>query len=230
MNRSTLLSHLPARWRRILAHGFGWLPGNGLRVRAFRLLGHTLPRGTRIGIGTVIACDALHAGKGVTICRGNRFSGPFTITIGDGAFIGRHNRFDCGDVAACPSKAAMGYARQMQIGADVLIHERHFFDVYGKITIGDGTWIAGCDSQFWTHGASAMDRDVAIGHGCYLGAAVRMAPGSAIADRCVLGIASVVVSRLNQPDTVLGGFPARPLREIRPEDSRQFAFTMDGWR
>ena len=57
-----------------------------------------------------------------------------------------------------------------------------------------------------------------------------MAPGSAIADRCVLGIASVVVSRLVQPDTVLAGFPARPIREIRPEDSRQFAFTMEGWR
>jgi serine acetyltransferase len=176
MKGSALVSRLPARWRRILAHGFGWLPGNRLRVVAFRLLGHTLPHGTRIGLGAVIACDAPYAGKGVTISRGNRFCGPFTITIGDGA------------------------------------------------------WIAGCDSQFWTHGASAMDRDVAIGHGCYLGAAVRMAPGSAIADRCVLGIASIVASRLDQADTVLGGFPARRLREICPEDSRQFALTMEGWR
>ena len=218
------------RWHKALARIIAALPGNGLRVAGWRLLGAHLPRGTRIGRGSVIACSAFHAGHGGTIGRNNTFTGPFSITLGDGVFIGRGNRFDCGEAAACPSKAAMGYARAMQIGNDVLIHEGHFFDVYGAITIGDGTWIAGCDSQFWTHGASAMDRDVAIGAGCYLGAAIRMAPGSAIADRCVLGIASVVVSRLVQPDTVLAGFPARPIREIRPEDSRQFAFTMEGWR
>ena len=72
------------------------LPTNGMRVMGYRLVGHVLPRGTRIGWGTVIACTRLRAGDGVVVGRGNRFTGPFTIDIGDRALIGRHNRFDCG--------------------------------------------------------------------------------------------------------------------------------------
>ena len=217
------------RWRRALARAIAVLPTNGMRVIGYRLAGHTLPRGTRIGWGTVIACTRLCAGKGVVVGRGNRFTGPFTIDIGDHVLIGRHNRFDCGDIAADPSKASMAYARRMVVGARALIHERHFFDIYGAIAIGAGTWVAGCDSQFWTHGASAMDRDITIGADCYLGSAVRMAPGSAVPDRCVLGLGSVVVSRLDQPDSVLAGFPARFLRPVSPQDARAFQFTMDGW-
>jgi len=216
-----------SRWRRLLAYGCAWLPANVLRVAGYRLMGHTLPPGTRIGLGTVIACASFRAGAGVTIGRENRFSGPFAIEIGDRVIIGRQNRFDCSDVAASPAKAHMHYARRMVIGANALIHQRHLFDLYGAITIGSGTWIAGSDSQFWTHGASAMDRDIVIGADCYLGSAVRMAPGSGIADRCVLGLASVVVSRLDQPDSVLGGFPAKRLRKIEPGDGRAFVFSME---
>ena len=216
-----------SRWRRLLALGCAWLPANALRVAGFRMMGYEFSSGTRIGLGTVIACTAFRAGKGVVIGRGNQFSGPFTIEIGDHVLIGRQNQFDCSDVAASPEKGHMRYARRMVIGANALIHQRHLFDLYGAITIGAGTWIAGSDSQFWTHGASAMDRDIAIGAECYLGSAVRMAPGSAIADRCVLGLGSVVVSRLDQPDSVLAGFPARCLRSIEPGDGRTFAFSMD---
>eukprot|EP01037_Dinobryon_pediforme_P011232 gene11232-11317_t len=217
------------RRRRLLAWACALLPTNGLRVAAWRAMGYTLPKGTRIGIATVITAREFKVGKGVRIARNNQFTGPFAMEIGDGVYIGRYNRFDCSDIAASPEKAYMNYARRMVIGDNVLIHERHFFDVYGLVTIGSGTWIAGSEGQFWTHGASAMDRDIAIGKGCYLGAAVRMAPGSAIGDRCILGIASVVVSRLDHSDSVLAGFPARLIRKICPEDSRQFSFTMDGW-
>jgi acetyltransferase-like isoleucine patch superfamily enzyme len=219
-----------AKARRLMAALIAWLPANGLRCAGYRLIGYRLGRGTRIGLGTVIACTAFETGPGVTVGRGNRFTGPFSATIGCGTFIGRHNRFDCGDVAALPAKAHMHYARRLVIGEEALIHEDHLFDLYGEIRIGDGTWIAGAGSQFWTHGASAMDRDIMIGSGCYLGSAVRMAPGTAIADRCVLGLASVVVSRLDQPDSVLGGFPARRLRAIGPEDGRSFTFSMDAWK
>lgn len=222
--------HAIPRWRKALARIIAALPANGWRVTCWRLLGAQLPRGTRIGRGTVIACSAFRAGSGVSIGRNNRFTGPFAIIIGDGVFIGRGNRFDCGDVAASPAKAHMGYARRMTVGAGSLIHEDHLFDLYGAITIGAGTWIAGVGSQFWTHGASAMERDITIGAGCYLGSAVRMAPGTAIGDRCVLGLGSVVVSRLDRSDCVLGGFPAKVLRtNDAAGGGREFVFSMEGW-
>lgn len=216
-----------SRFRRLVARLVAWLPSNGLRVAGYRALGCTLAGDVRIGLGTVIACSRFRAEQGVIVGRNNRFTGPFAITIGAGAFIGRGNVFDCGEIAAFTEKRHMRYARRMTIGARALIHERHFFDLYGAITIGAGTWIAGIESQFWTHGASAMEHDIAIGANCYLGSAIRMAPGTCVGDRCVVGLGSVIVTPLPQPDRVLAGFPAKVLRTIADDDDRRFVFTMD---
>ncbi len=216
-----------ARRKVILGVLISLMPSNGLRVWGYRQMGYAIPKGTRIGLMTVISCNSFAASDAVVIGRNNRFVGPFDVEIGQGTFIGRFNQFVCGPSAASPAKADMNYGRRLTVGAQVLVNDRHYFDVYGTVRIGDGTWVAGIESQFWTHGASAMDRDITIGSQCYLGSAIRMAPGTSIGNRCVLGIASVVVGKLAEDDSVIGGFPAKRLRAITPNDTRQFVFAMD---
>lgn len=216
-------AHYPRR-RVLLALFISLLPINCLRIAGYRRLGYGIPSDSKIGLFTVIACQSFNAGKGLVIGRNNRFIGPMRVILGDRVLIGRFNSFLCGASAADPAKAAMGYARCLRVGSDALINDAHYFDVYGEISIGAGTWIAGIESQFWTHGASTMDRDISVGEGCYIGSAVRMAPGTSVGNRCVVGIASVIVSELTGDDTVFGGFPARKIRDISPDDKRQFVF------
>ena len=214
-----------ARQRMLLAMAISLLPLNGLRVGLYRrLMGYDLAPGARIGLMTVIACESFKAGRNLVMGRNNRFVGPLRVEFGEQVIVGRFNLFSCGTSAGSPDKAHMNYARRITAGDGVLINDNHFFDVYGALDIGARTWVAGMGSQFWTHGASVMERDIRVGAGCYLGSAVRLAPGAEIGDRCVLGIGSVVVSRLAETDAVLAGFPAKKLRDITPEDGRQFVF------
>ena len=218
-----LVKPLP-RWRTAAALLIAYAPVSGsMRAALYRsLFGYEIGPGSRIALGTVILCSKFKTGRGAFIGRENRFTGPFSVELGEGIIIGRFNRFVAGGVAA--DKAEMDYALEFIAGDRVLIYESHLFDVYGRIEIGAGTWIAGAASQFWTHGASVMDRDIKIGADCYLGSAVRFAPGSAIGDRCVVGLGSVVVSRLKDDNAVLSGHPARKLRDIDPKDPRKFVF------
>ena len=71
-----------------------------------------------------------------------------------------------------------------KIGDNVTIEP--FATVKGDVVIGDGSWIAGHASQFWTHGLSVADRDIHIGKKNYIGSAVRFAPGAAIGDENIV--------------------------------------------
>lgn len=214
------------RSRKILALLISRLPHKALRAGAYRMLmGYGIARGASIGFGVVIAVDSFTCGPDVTIRRGTSFIGPISVTLGEGTFIGRWNRFECGDAAADPRQAHMGYARSFETGRNCLINESHLFDILGSITIGDGSWVAGFASQFLTHGAGTMNRDIAIGEKCFLGTAVRFAPGSGVADRVIVGMGAVVTKRLAESDVIVGGLPAKVLRVRGEADVYSFERT-----
>jgi acetyltransferase-like isoleucine patch superfamily enzyme len=120
----------------------------------------------------------------------------------------------------------MQYAREFITGRDSLINEGHLFDVLGRITLGNGSWIAGFASQFLTHGAGTMDRDIVIGDDCFLGSAVRFAPGSGIGSRVIVGMGAVVTKRLAPDNVVVGGVPAKVLKERQQQADYVFE---KGW-
>lgn len=205
------------KFRLLLAIAVSLIPVGKLRAFAYgKFFGYRVGAGSRFGLLAVIAVEDFECGERVLIGRSTQLLGPMRVSIGARSLIGRWNRFECAPVAASPEKAHMGYARRLTIGADCLVHENHFFDVYGEIAIGDGSWIAGRDSQFWTHGASAADRDIRIGSACYIGSATRFAPGTGIGDRAVVGLGAVVTRRIPENDVVIGGLPAKVLRAREP--------------
>ncbi len=151
------------------------------------------------------------------ISRFTRFAGPMRLHIGNGARIGARNKFNCGLWTI--DKATL--TRTMHIGERAGIEGQHFFDIAGTLEIGEGTWIAGLGSQFWTHGAGVADRDVSIGANCYIGSAVRFAPGSKVADGCIVGLGSVVTRKFEEPLWVIGGIPARQIKPVTEEQARR---------
>ena len=189
------------------------LPGKPIRRALYSLLpGVEIARGASIGHRVIIAVDRFTCGRGVTIRRGTSFVGPIEVELGEGTFIGRWNRIECGEAAAAPSQAHMRYRRRFETGQNCLINESHMIDVLGLVSIGDGSWLAGFSSQFLTHGAGTMDRDIHIGRDCFLGSAVRFAPGSGVADRTIVAMGAVVTKPFAEADVVIGGVPARVIK------------------
>ena len=188
------------------------LPLNALRVLGYRVLfGYTITE-SRLGFGTVILVDKLEIER-AQIGLFNLFVGPMRVVIGKGASIGNRNTFSCGYWVLRDQYKESHYARTLQLGKNVLITSGHYFDVAGTFKLGDRSWIAGIGSQFWTHGAGVRERDVVIGENCYLGSAVRFAPGSCIGDHVLVAMGSVVATPLLVDNALVGGVPARVLKE-----------------
>ena len=197
--------------RLVIAVLISILPLNFLRVFAYSvLLGYKI-KDSKLGFGTIIAVDhaEIEAGK---VGWGNLFIGPMSIKIGEGTSIGYRNTFSCGYWTTRPEYADVNYARKLIIGEKTLITSQHYIDVTGAFTLGTGSWIAGFASQFWTHGAGIVDRDIAIGENCYLGSAVRFAPGASTGNNILVAMGSVVTKKFELDNALLGGVPAEILK------------------
>lgn len=196
----------------VLATLISVLPFNFLRILAYRvILGYKI-MGAKLGFATIIAVDDAEIGA-CKIGWGNLFTGPMIMRIGKGASIGYRNTFSCGYWTTRSEHANAHYARKLVISKDTLITSQHYIDVAGRFTLGAGSWIAGFASQFWTHGAGVLDRDINIGENCYLGSAVRFAPGASIGNNTLVAMGSVVTKKFDLENAMLGGVPADVLKE-----------------
>ncbi len=194
----------------ILAALISLLPLNGLRVLGYRLLGYRI-QGARIGFGTIIAVDQATL-ESCKIGPFNLFVGPMKIHIHRGALIGNRNEFVCGYWVLRAEYKDRHYARSLEVWDEALITSRHYFDLSGALVLGKCSWIAGVDSQFWTHGMGVTERDIKIGSNCYIGSAVRFAPGSSVGDEVVVAMGSVVSGDLPENNALIGGVPAKVLK------------------
>ncbi len=202
---------MPLKLRFLLAHLVSALPVNALRVLLYRvLLGYRIRR-SRVGWRTVIVADRVEL-DGCSIAHHNRFVGPITVVVREGAEIGPRNHFECGWWVLARREEA-GYDPRIEIGERALVNHSHYFNLAGAITIGRETWIGGIGSQFWTHGPGTKKRAIRIGERCYVGSHTLFAPGSGLGDNTMVALGSLVSHRFHRPNLVVGGVPAIVLRE-----------------
>ncbi|HVY06909.1 MAG TPA: hypothetical protein VHB46_13115 [Burkholderiales bacterium] len=213
---AALISLVPFAWARRALYGV--------------LMGYRIPSSSRIGWLTVIAVSSFTVGEKVRIGSLNLFKGPIRVNIGDRSRIGRMNRFTCSWHVMQERFRDRRYTPVLTLGVDCLVLDEHYFDLFGEISIGDGSWIAGHASQFWTHGLSVSDRDIHIGRNNYIGSAVRFAPGAAIGDYNIVSLGSVVLSKLDCQKSLIAGFPAKAIRSIEEDvASGKYRFTFEDW-
>jgi acetyltransferase-like isoleucine patch superfamily enzyme len=207
------------------------VPSAALRRLLYRsMMGFKLPASSSIGIFTLMAVPSAEIGEQVSIGPLNIFKGPFAVTIGAQTRIGRNNRFFSSWKIVQDRFADRHYAPRLQIGKKALILNDHFFDIYGLLSIGDGSWIAGYGSQFWTHGLSVTDRDIVIGADNYLGSAVRFSPGTSVGNRNIVALGSVVLSKIEADDSLISGFPAKAIRSIAEDRAAgKYRFSFEDW-
>ena len=198
------------KFKIVLAAMVSLLPLNGLRVLGYRLLGYRV-QGSQIGFGTIIAVDEALV-ESSKIGPFNVFAGPMKVHIHRGASIGNRNEFICGYWILRDEYKNYHYARSLEVCEEALITSRHYFDLSGSLVLGERAWIAGIDSQFWTHGAGIKERDIKIGADCYIGSAVRFSPGSSIGDNVIVAMGSVVSGVIPEDNALVGGVPAKVLK------------------
>ena len=111
--------------------------------------------------------------------------------------------------------------KNIHIVKNVFINACCCFQDQGGITIGDGALIGhGVTLATLNHGELAANRGdltpapIVIGKNAWLGARVTVVPGVSIGEGAIVA-AGAVVTRDVAPMTVVGGVPAKKLRDVR---------------
>lgn len=103
------------------------------------------------------------------------------------------------------------------LGAGSVITTGHKIDFTDRVEIGRRTILGGRNSSLWTHNRQRT-LPIRIGELAYVGSEIRVAPGGSIPSRCIVGIGSVITRDIDGSGWLIGGVPARPIKELSSED------------
>ncbi len=186
------------------------LPSSLKRVWYRRVMGWRVGRRVRIGLSYLDARQ-VEIADDVRIGHFNVVRSVAKLVVGRGTTVANWNVF------AGAKESGGGWAKLVTLGERVYITSRHFFDVAGELTVGDGTIIAGRESHLWTHtilatptGLELTPLALRIGRGCYIGARATLLYCS-LPDGCLVGAGSVVTKTFAAGDgrILIAGNPAR---------------------
>ncbi len=211
-------------WEQLILTLFGWAPtvvGIGLRAIAYRLIMRlggvvAVEKGVRIRFASQI-----RLGRGVYLDEGVYLHAcPNGIDIGDNTLVMHGSVLHVYNFRNLPHAG-------IKIGRDSLIGEYNVIRGQGGVTIGDRVYTspftqivavdhvcADPDRPFVEQGITAegivVEDDVWIGSGAIVTDGVRIGRGAVVA-------AGAVVTTDVPAHTLVGGVPARPLRDLRRE-------------
>jgi acetyltransferase-like isoleucine patch superfamily enzyme len=196
-----------------------------------RVFGFQIADDARIGV-SILDVDSLSLGPGASIGHGNLLHRTQKISVGRGGQIGYANILRGGDeiclgdyatvlrfnvLNSIPDNDCSGPTDPRLVMADgAYVVSGHRLDFTDRISLGRNVIVAGRNSSLWTHNRQAT-APIEIGDFCYLGSEVRVAPGSAMGPRSILGMGAVLAGR-SDGGQVLGGVPAKPIRAVTDED------------
>jgi len=204
-----------------------------LKRSCYRLFfGYKVGRGVRIGL-SIIDSDGCEIGDDTRIGHFNVVIGVRSLTLGDHVRIGHLNIIRGGDevrfgryaelirmneINSIPDPDVVNPVdSRITIGPGTIITTGHKIDFTDRVEIGRRVIIGGRNSSLWTHNRQRT-KPISIGDFAYIGSEIRMAPGAAIPARCIVGIGSVIVGKVDGEGWLVGGVPAKPLKQLNAED------------
>lgn len=210
----------------------GALPMPVARLCYRWFFGYTIGKRVRIGL-SIIDVGSCEIGDDVSIGHFNVFSGTKNLSIGEHARIGVLNIFRGGNVIkigryceilrmneinSIPEPEAVNVTDPTCIFGDgCMIGASHKIDFTDRVKFGKRVILGGRNSSIWTHNRQRT-LPVSIGDHSYLGSEIRIAPGGAIAARCIVGIGAVITKQLTNENQLIAGVPAREVKELDEED------------
>ncbi|HEV8370377.1 MAG TPA: hypothetical protein VGQ39_20670 [Pyrinomonadaceae bacterium] len=168
----------------------------------------------RIGHFNVITrVDQLKIGEHVRIGHLNVIRGGDEVSLGRYAEIMRMN-----EINSIPDPDVVNEIDpRFILGAGSVVTTGHKIDFTDRVEIGRRVILGGRNSSLWTHNRQRT-LPITIGPLVYIGSEIRMAPGSAIPARCIVGIGSVVIAELVGEGKLIAGVPAKPVKSLSAED------------
>jgi len=103
------------------------------------------------------------------------------------------------------------------LGAGSIITAGHKIDFTDRVSIGRRVILGGRNSSLWTHNRQRT-LPITIGDLVYIGSEIRMAPGSSLPARCIVGIGSVITRELVEEGKLIAGVPAKPVKDLSDDD------------
>ncbi|APY00732.1 acyltransferase [Lacinutrix venerupis] len=188
-------------FRTILLRVLKYVPFSFLKVVILKhILGYKIGKNVTIG-KAYFNCKKVTIGNNVKIANGNNFTCN-TLIIGDNTVFHSNNNIVGSGV--------------FKIGNNSRVINNHYFDVWNNITIGNNTWIAGKNSEFWTHGSihtkTGKNLDIEIGDPTYVSSSCKFAPGVKIGSINIVGLGSVVTSNFLDNKNIIAGNPAKNVK------------------
>ena len=208
------------------------LPGF-LKRPCYRVFfGYKIGKRVRIGL-SIIDANECQIGDDVSIGHLNLVLGVKKIVIGDHVRIGHVNIIRGGQEVLLGRYAEIMRMNEINsirnpdvvnstdprflLGEGSIITAGHKIDFTDLVTIGRRSILGGRNSSLWTHNRQRT-RPIDIGSFAYIGSEIRMAPGSSLPSRCVVGIGSVITSKVETDGWLIAGVPARPIKELSADD------------
>lgn len=209
-----------------------FLPG-ALKPPVYRMFfGYRIGRGARLGV-CLLDCAELRVAGSARISHGVVFVKCGKVTIGEHVSIGPLNVFRGGIrielesysqvlrlnvINAIPDNDCTNETdSSFRLGYGSVVTAEHRIDFTDRVSIGRCSIFGGRNSSIWTHNRRTGE-PVTIGDYCYVGSEIRMAPGAAIPDCCVVGLGSVVTKAFADAYSLIAGVPAKRIRALTLTD------------
>lgn len=205
-------------------------PGWPLRRLLYRrLFGFKIERAARIGMLNILDIRNLEMAEGATIQGvGNIFMSVHAVRMGPHSRIGSP-RVGMNLFRGTANKKGYPPAT-LTLGPCTLVTLFHYFDLCGDITFGANCVVGGIRSVFFTHTLYLPQfESIVIGDRVYIGSNCLFQMGAAIASDSIVGLGSIVVSAIDEPDSLVVGSPARVARSNYGYDAKA-AFALRGKR
>jgi acetyltransferase-like isoleucine patch superfamily enzyme len=103
------------------------------------------------------------------------------------------------------------------LGDGSIITTGHKIDFTDRVEIGRRVILGGRNSSLWTHNRQRT-MPITIGAKVYIGSEIRMAPGSTIPARSIVGIGAVITAPLAEEGKLIAGVPAKTIKDLSSED------------
>jgi acetyltransferase-like isoleucine patch superfamily enzyme len=141
------------------------------------------------------------------------------IRGGDEVSLGRYSEImRMNEINSIPDPDAVNEINpRFLLGDGSIVTTGHKIDFTDKVEIGRRVILGGRNSSLWTHNRQRT-LPITIGDLVYIGSEIRMAPGSGVAARCIVGIGAVITAQMAEEGKLIGGVPAKVIKDLSSED------------